>query len=319
MASSDTRDDELTLRLSDISFGADGINLYRFAAVDGQALPDFEPGAHIDVQTCAEHRRQYSLLWPPATPSSYSVAVQVSQQGRGGSRALHYDSVVGQTYRLSMPRNHFRLEHGAKRYVLFAGGIGITPIVSMYRNLKQAGASVELYYWTANRSRTLFFDELCTDERVHLMHDTAPGQPSLRISDVIRDLPMDTQLYCCGPEPMLQEFDAICASRPQESVHRERFSAPESLPADAFQVRLVRSNRTLTVTAGETLLQACLDAGVDVSYSCEEGVCGACEVKVLAGEVDHRDAVLTPAQRKTHGCMMICCSRGVGSSLVLDI
>jgi ferredoxin len=189
----------------------------------------------------------------------------------------------------------------------------------MYRSLKQAGAAVELYYWTANRGRTLFFDELRDDECVHLLHDSAPGQPSLRISDVIRDLPMDTQLYCCGPEPMLNEFDAVCANRPEHAVHRERFSAPESLPADAFQVQLVRSKRTLMVTAGETLLQACIEAGVDVSYSCEEGVCGACEVKVLSGEVEHRDAILTPAQRKANSCMMICCSRGVGASLVLDL
>ncbi len=321
MASSDTGDGELALRLAEIAYGADGINLYRFDAPTGVALPAFEPGAHVDVQACDAHRRQYSLLWPPARPGSYTIAVQVDEAGRGGSRALHYDSVVGRDYRLSAPRNHFRLQPGAARYVLFAGGIGITPIVSMYRQLKRDGAQVQLHYWCANPARTLFLDELRGDPNVTLHHASPGGGRAPRIGDLIRDLPADAQLYCCGPEAMLAGFDAACATRPDGSWHRERFGADASasLPADTFQVRLARSDRTLTVGAGETLLQVCLDAGVDVSYSCEEGVCGACEVKVLAGQVEHRDSILSPARRSESRCMMICCSRGTGVSLVLDL
>ncbi|MBN3725138.1 PDR/VanB family oxidoreductase [Burkholderia sp. Ac-20379] len=324
MASSEAPGGELELRLGAVAYGAQGINLYRFDAPDGAALPAFEPGAHVDVQACGAHRRQYSLLWPPAAPGSYTIAVQVAEDGRGGSRALHYDSVVGRHYRLSAPRNHFGLAAGARRYVLFAGGIGITPIVSMYRRLRQDGAAVELHYWSANRARTLFLDELRDAPGVHLHHaETRPvdGAPSPRIGDVIRDLPMDAQLYCCGPDAMLAAFDAACANRPAGMAHRERFGvdAAALLPADTFQVRLARSGRTLTVDAGQTLLQACLEAGVDVSYSCEEGVCGACEVKVLAGEIAHRDSILTPEQRRANRSMMLCCSRGAGTSLVLDL
>lgn len=319
MASSSARHDDLTVRLSEISYGATGINLYRFSSVDGSALPDFEPGAHMDLQVCDEHRRQYSLLWPRDRSDSYSVAVQVAETGRGGSKTLHYGSRVGKTYCVSVPRNHFHLRSGGPRYALFAGGIGITPIVSMYRRLKREAADVTLYYWSADRDRTLFADELAQDGDVHLMHEVTAGIPPKRIAEVIRAWPMDTQLYCCGPEGMLNEFDAVCAERPEGNAHRERFSVGETLPADAFQVRLNRSNRVLTVTANESLLQVCLNAGVDVSYSCEEGVCGACEVKVLNGEIDHRDSVLSPQQRSANDRMMICCSRGKGSSLVLDI
>jgi tetrachlorobenzoquinone reductase len=315
MASSD-----IAVRLSEIRYGASGINLYRFRSVDGSALPSYDPGAHIDVQICNEHRRQYSLIWPSDECDTYTVAVQVAEEGRGGSRALHYDSVVGRTYHLSLPRNNFALQEGATRYALFAGGIGVTPIVSMYRKLKQAGMPVTFYYWTANQDRTLFLDELSSDANVHLMHDAGDGKPVRRIAEIIESLPMDTQLYCCGPGAMLTEFDRACEARPEDMSHRERFNAAaEALPSDAFQVYLKRSDKTLTVKGDESLLQVCLDAGIDCSYSCEEGVCGACEVAVLAGEVEHRDTVLSPAQRAKNASMMICCSRGKGSSLVIDI
>jgi tetrachlorobenzoquinone reductase len=323
MGSSSALPDDLAVRLVDIAYGAQGINLYRFASLDGAVLPGFEPGAHVDVQISTEYRRQYSLLWPPATPDSYTVAVQVAENGRGGSKTLHYQSQVGQTYRLSAPRNHFELQSANSndypRYVLFAGGIGITPIVSMYRKLLHEHARVELYYWTAHPERTLFLDELLGGDNVHIMHQTQTDTSWRSIGDIVRSLPSDVQLYCCGPAGMLDEFDMVCADRPAGSAHRERFSAAVSVPADAFQVHLKRSNLTLTVAADETLLQKCLDAGVDVPYSCEEGVCGACESRILSGKVDHRDSVLTASQRDAQDRMMVCCSRGVGASLVLDL
>lgn len=319
MASSSPLPVDLTVRLTDVSYGAEGINLYRFASLDGEALPAFEPGAHIDVQISTEHRRQYSLLWPPRTPDSYTVAVQVAQNGRGGSRALHYESLVGSTYRLSAPRNHFALRPGTSRYALFAGGIGITPIVSMYRKLLDEHAEVDLYYWTAHPERTLFMNELAGRENVHIMYRSAADQPRRRIGELISGLPDDTQLYCCGPAGMLDEFDTACANRPADNVHRERFAAQSVVGAGAFQAYLKRSDLTLTVAADETLLKKCLDADVDVPYSCEEGVCGACESRVLAGHVEHRDSVLSAVQRDAQDRMMICCSRGVGATLVLDL
>lgn len=319
MASSKTTAD-IAVRLDGVSFGAAGINLYRFCSLDGSALPAFEPGAHIDVQISTVHRRQYSLIWPAPSADSYVVAVQVAEAGRGGSKALHYESVVGSTLHISAPRNHFPLQAGAERYALFAGGIGITPIVSMFRHLKQAGKHVDLYYWSATPNRTLFHKELASDPCVHLMFETSPGQPQMMISDVIRGLPAQTHLYCCGPARMLDEFDAMSVSRAEGSTHRERFSAPvETLPRGVFKAYLKKSNKVLTVGVDETLLQACLASGVDAAYSCEEGVCGACEVAVLEGKVDHRDSILTPSEREAGGKMMICCSRAKDESVVLDL
>ena len=330
MASSDMRADDIDVRLVAITYGADGINLYQLQSLDGASLPSFEPGAHIDVAISTTHRRQYSLLWPPGSAASYTVAVQVADSGRGGSKAMHYDSVVGNTYRISPPRNHFPLRPSANKHVLFAGGIGITPIVSMYRWLRKAGVPTELHYWAATRARTLFFDELSDDPNVHVWNEAPIGIAAMRVSDVIHDLPLQTQLYCCGPERMLEAFDSLCRERPDGVAHRERFGigigigigADAVLPVEdiaGFQVTLARSKQVLFVGPNETLLEACLSAGIDVGYSCEEGICGACEVSVLDGEVAHRDSVLSPSERATNKKMMICCSRAVGSSLTLDL
>ncbi|HEY0294716.1 MAG TPA: PDR/VanB family oxidoreductase [Bordetella sp.] len=313
----------LSLRLAGIEYGAEGVNIYRFASVDGAALPGFEPGAHVDVHIGPALMRQYSLLWPAPAPDAYAIAVQVDMAGKGGSRALHHESVVGHRYALSAPRQHFGLaEAGAAGHWLFAGGIGITPIISMYRKLRRAGQPARLHYWAKTPGQMLFFDELrAAGGEVRLFHTEADTRAP-RLADILAEVPADAQLYCCGPAGMIDAFDAACARRPAANVHRERFSAalPEDLgPEDAFRVTLRKSGKVLTVQPDETLLGACLAAGVDVSYSCEEGVCGACEVKVLAGAVIHRDSVLSPAAQAQSASMMICCSRGVGSSLELDI
>jgi ferredoxin-NADP reductase len=315
-------DSLLTLRLQAIEYGAPGINIYRFASVDGLALPVFEPGAHIDVVMGPDTIRQYSLLWPASRPSEYCVAVQLAEAGKGGSRKLHYESVVGATYEVSEPRNHFALVPGDEAFHLFAGGIGITPIVSMYRLLKANGHQVTLYYWASGPQHMLFNDELVQETAdVRLFHTRVGGIAPPRLKEVLATLPSSAQLYCCGPQGMVDEFDRLTIDRPEANTHRERFTSNADTlpPGDTFRVRLQRSGLTLTVATEQTLLQACEAAGVEVAYSCEEGVCGACEVKVLAGQIDHRDTVLTPGQRQRSESMMICCSRGMGDSLVLDL
>lgn len=308
-------------RLHAIEYGAPGINIYTFASLDGQPLAAYEPGAHVDVAMGPNLIRQYSLLWPATHPAQYRIAVQLSEVGKGGSRQLHFESVVGAIYELSQPRNHFPLVQSDEAFHLFAGGIGITPIVSMYRQLKSSGRQVSLYYWASSAQHMLFHDQLCLEEGdVQLFH-TRTGQAPPRLKDMLASLPHNAQLYCCGPKAMVDEFDRLTLGRPEANIHRERFSAAtDALQlGDSFRVRLQRSGLTLTVPAELSLLQVCEAAGVDVMYSCEEGVCGACEVKVLAGQVEHRDTVLTPGQRQRSESMMICCSRGVGDSLVLDI
>jgi ferredoxin-NADP reductase len=323
MASSDHHTETLKVRLTRIDYGAEGINIYRFSSLSGEPLPPFEPGAHIDLYITADISRQYSLLFPAPTPVDYQIAVQHDANGRGGSATLHRQSVVGAIYDISLPRNHFPLGSGEGDHALFAGGIGITPIISMYRKLKADGRPVKLYYWTASADRTLFRKELTAAEAsdVVIFHTGGDAPTPPRLSAVLSGIPDDADLYCCGPERMLDEFDQMTTRRPAEKVHREHFSprADKLAPGDAFRVFLKRSQKTLMVDTEQTLLQACLEADVDASYSCEEGVCGACEVKVLAGKVIHRDSVLSPEQRAKSEVMMICCSRGVGDELVLDI
>ncbi|MFF7711019.1 2Fe-2S iron-sulfur cluster-binding protein [Pseudomonas sp. NPDC007930] len=310
----------LRLRLQAVEYAAAGVNLYRFAAPDGSALPAFEPGAHIDVALGEGLLRQYSLLWPQPSPSEYQIAVQLAEGGKGGSRRLHYESVVGEHYEVSAPRNHFALQPGAAPSVLLAGGIGITPLLAMYRQLKAQGRPVALYYWAARAEHWLFPAELAGQADVRLFA-TREGAAVPRLAELLPTLPAEAQLYCCGPQAMVDAFDQLSAGRPPGRLHRERFSASlEALqPGGGFRARLARSGISLEVAPEQTLLQACEAAGVDVAYSCEEGVCGACEVKVLGGCVEHRDSVLSPAQRAANSHMMICCSRGLGDDLVLDL
>jgi ferredoxin-NADP reductase len=317
MASSDLG---LRLRLVEVLYGAPGINLYRFASPDGTLLPAFEPGAHLDLEVAAGLTRQYSLLWPQPSPDRYEIAVQEAAEGRGGSRAWHRQSVAGEIYRGSIPRNHFPLNSATEATRrLFAGGIGITPIISMYRKLFAEGRPVQLDYWTRSPEATLFRAELAavTDGSVRMHHTCGPVP---RLADILADIPAEAPLYCCGPTRMIDAFDSLTERRSLDLVHRERFAAAplEARPAGSFVIRLARSGRTLDVGAEETVLSACLAAGIDLSYSCEEGVCGACELRVLSGCVDHRDQVIPPAARATSSIMMACCSRGL-TTLELDI
>ena len=310
----------LLLRLVGIEYGVPGINIYRLASLKREALPVFEPGAHIDLHVASGVVRQYSLLWPPPAPDCVQIAVQEAPDGRGGSRAWHHEAVVGKTYAVSLPRNNFPLSTVPGQTTwLFAGGIGITPIISMYRKLVQEGLPARLHYWTRDPEAALFRAELAavTDGSVHL-HDTAGPVP--RLADVLAAAAPGAPLFCCGPARMIDAFDSLAAGRPAWLVHRERFAAaqPTAVPGGSFGIRLVRTGLDLVVGSGDTVLGACLAAGIDLPFSCEEGVCGACAVRVLSGVVEHRDQVLSPAAQAASTTMMACCSRGL-TTLELDL
>ncbi|WP_036566698.1 PDR/VanB family oxidoreductase [Nocardia sp. BMG51109] len=309
--------DDLTVRLVAVEYGAAGINRYRFAPLGDEPLPAFEPGAHIDVRVAAEVVKQYSLIWSAGDTGRYEIAVRAGDRDGSSSRHLHHESVVGSDYRISTPRNNFGIDAEGTEHHLFAGGIGITPLISMYRWLTASKSTVRMDYWSPTADRTLFRDELADAPGVSLFATAAGSAP--RLADRIPGVPSHAHLYCCGPPAMVDEFDRLTADRDPALVHRERFTAPAvDRPADAFTVTLHRSGRVLTVPANRSILEICCEAGVDAEFSCEEGVCGACEVKVLAGAVDHRDTVLGPAERAGHDRMMICCSRGRGD-LVIDL
>lgn len=283
-----------------------------------QALPAAEAGAHIDLHLPAGPR-QYSLIAPMCRDGAYCVAVKREAFSRGGSAWIHEAAQIGMELRVSAPRNHFRLLETADASLLLAGGIGITPIYAMYERLRVLGRRVTLHYWSRSPEHTLFLSELEGRDDVVLHFASDPGRQTAE--EVAAAAAEGSEIYCCGPVRMIA---ACLAHAPKTSrVHVERFAnenlEPPVQSVGAFSVELARSGRTITVEAGETVLQALLAAGVDVPYSCEEGVCGACETKLLRGAALHRDAVRSAQDHDRLGTFMICCSLSRAGPLVLDL
>lgn len=308
------------MRLRSITYAARDTHLFEFIREDGGALPAASPGAHVDLQLANGLTRSYSLLNSGASPQAYVVGVKRDPQGRGGSRFVHEQLRVGALQAVSAPRNHFPLCEDADHSVLIAGGIGITPIWSMLQHLESKGASWELRYSCRSSIDVLFPEELQRyGDRVHLHIDDAQQQ-RLDMGAVVAAAPSGAHLYCCGPAPMLAAYQAAAAHLPPETVHLEHFAATQSAATDGgYVVRLVRSGEELLVPPGNSILDVLLTHGIHVDSSCRQGICGACEVGVLEGEVDHRDAILSPDEQAANRSMMVCCSGARGACLVLDL
>jgi vanillate O-demethylase ferredoxin subunit len=307
------------VRLMAIRLVAEQVNLYEFAPLDGVPLEPFEPGAHIDLHLTEGLVRQYSLL--PHEGDALRIAVQIDGNGRGGSRFLARDARVGDVFQVSAPRNHFPLVSGMQHTVLIAGGIGITPLYGMIDRLAREGASWELHYAAKSDARTVFRNELRRHgDKVHIARSDCRDDSRLDLRELIAAAPIDSELYCCGPQRMVDAFIEAARTRPQEKVHVERFSAATQIADEGgFEVRLAHSDRQFSVPSGSTILQTLRNAGLDLPSSCEQGVCGVCETRVLSGQPDHRDHVLSAAERAKGETMMICCSGSRSKVLVLDM
>jgi vanillate O-demethylase ferredoxin subunit len=229
---------------------------------------------------------------------------------------------VGSVLKIGMPRNNFSLIEEATTSVFVAGGIGITPIHSMIARLQALGRSWRLHYAVRRREEALLLQRFAeADDRLDLHVDCEHSGTMMDVAAIVAAAPHDAHLYCCGPTPMLAAFEAACADRAPARVHIERFSAPDNLAATggAYTVELVKSKRTIAVEAGQTLLQALRAAGVTVRTSCEQGICGTCETRVLAGIPDHRDMILSDDEKATNEMMMVCCGGSLSPTLVLDL
>ncbi|MGW3158955.1 PDR/VanB family oxidoreductase [Streptomyces sp. NPDC001089] len=282
----------------------------------GAELPGWEPGAHIDVECGPGLERQYSLCGDPADRGAWRIAVLREPHGRGGSAYLHERVGAGGTVRVRGPRQGFALVP-ASRYRFVAGGIGITPILPMLPAARAAGAEWTLLYGGRSRGSMAFLAELSRyGDRVTVAPQDESGL--LDLDSALSGLPTGTLVYCCGPGPLLDAVEERC---PAGLLHVERFRPKDQEPyAEAeFEVVLVRSGRTLTVPAGTSVLDAVRGAGAEVLFSCTEGTCGTCETDVLEGIPDHRDSVLTAAERAAGSTMLICVSRCRGKRLVLDL
>lgn len=291
----------------------------------GAPLPPFSAGAHIDLKLGNGLTRSYSLVNDPAERDRYVVAINKDPESRGGSRYIHQTLRQGQTLEVSEPRNNFPLVEDASLVVLIAGGIGITPLLCMIRRLESLARPWKLVYNLRTRRKGAFLQE------IQALEDLAPGRVQLHIVDecgggfidmeaLVQGFPDDAHLYCCGPTPLLQAFEQACSSRPAEQVHVEYFSAQqEAAAAGGYDVVLSRSQRTFRIEPGKGILNTLLEYGVEVSHACQEGVCGACQTKVIEGAPDHRDAFLTPREKSSGKTIMLCCSGSLSPHLVLDL
>lgn len=287
---------------------------------DGKPLPPGEPGAHIDVHLPDGAVRSYSLCGDPEDRHAYRIAVLNVPGGRG-SRFVHGDLALGTTVSVGPPRNNFRFD-AARRYLFIAGGIGITPLLPMIRKAADQEAEWTLHYCVRSAAEAPFLDELRRVGNGDVVVHAADEGRRLAVDALLAATPSDVLIYCCGPQRLM---DAVAAAAlPTHDVRFEWFAprsngVSEAAPDGGFEVVCARSGVTVTVKAGVSVLEALDAAGVPIASSCEQGICGTCETAVLEGEPDHRDSVLSDAERAAGKTMMVCVSRARSARLVLDV
>ena len=315
-----TLDKPVAMRLTAITYAAEHVNLYEFRPVSGVSVPRFTAGAHVDLHLPNGLVRQYSIANAQDQDDRYVLGVKRETAGRGGSRFMHDELRVGTVLEVGGPRNNFPLVEAAAHSMLIAGGIGVTPIVSMVARLRSLARSWELHYAVRRRSEAAFLDGLLAgDGHVRLHVDEEEGDV-LNVARIVGAAPEEAHLYCCGPTPMLDAFTVAVASRPVERVHVEHFSSTIARAVESgFVVELARSKLRIAIPPGQTILEALRARGLDVQSSCEQGICGSCETRVLAGEPDHRDLLLSDEEKAANEVMMICCSGSRSPVLVLDL
>ena len=303
-----------------VKHGSEQIALYNFARSDGRVLPSAGPGAHIGLFLPNGLERQYSLVSTGDGLTEYVVGIKRDAGGRGGSRYIHDELRVGITMPVAAPRNNFPLVEDAAHVELVAGGIGITPIYAMARRLQVLQRRWALHYCCRSRADAAFLQELAGLAEVSCYFDDEMGGEWPPIARMVQRAPQDAHLYCCGPAPMLGAFEAACYGRPANNIHVEYFTQKYELAREGgYVVELNKSGREFSVPEGKSILSVLQEAGINVASSCEEGVCGACETRVISGIPDHRDAILSVVERNENATMMICCSGCKGGRLVLDL
>lgn len=314
---------ELSLRIA--YMGAEARDVLRLELVDahGAELPTFEPGAHLDVHLPNGLVRQYSLTNDPCERHRYVIGVGRAVPGRGGSACVHTELRPGMALRCSAPVNHFALVPDAARYLFIAGGIGITPILSMVRWCEARAKPWRLVHAARNRSRLAFYEDLAPfGDKVRWHHDDEAGGP-LPAARLVGEASADTHIYCCGPAPLMEAVRDAPGAVPASARHFEWFSAPAQLApeaaTDGFWVALRQSRRRFHVPPGRSILEVLEDNGLSVPFSCREGLCGTCETAVCEGEPEHRDYVYPESERPGLRRLLICVSRSRTPELVLDL
>jgi vanillate O-demethylase ferredoxin subunit len=316
----------LTVRVARKADEALDIRTFELVDVTGAALPSFSAGSHVDVHLPNGLTRQYSLCNDAAETHRYLLGVLRDPASRGGSAAMHDLVHEGDMLQISAPKNHFPLAHDARRSLLLAGGIGITPILCMAERLATMGAGFEMHYCVRERARAAFFDRISNARfapQVQFHFDDGAADQRLDIPRLLAAPASGLHLYVCGPKGFM---DAVLGQArthgwPENQLHYEFFAAERaSGGGDApFEVKLASSGRVVAVPAGQSVVHALAEAGVLVQTSCEQGVCGTCLTRVLEGQPDHRDLYLTPEEQAANDQFTPCCSRAKSAVLVLDL
>jgi vanillate O-demethylase ferredoxin subunit len=295
-------------------------------AASGGALPAFTAGAHIDLHLPGGLVRPYSLCNAPGDTAVFQIAVLRDPASRGGSIAVHEHLHPGAELDISAPRNQFALDEAASHHLLLAGGIGITPLLAMAERLAARGTAFALHHCTRSSECTPFVDRVATSafaHRVHHHRDDSGATQRLNIHQTLSSAPSGSHLYVCGPTGFMDAMlnAAQAAGWSEARLHREYFGAalPGANSSVGFELEIASSGRVIRVAPNQSALAALRSAGLDIPMSCEQGVCGTCLTGLKAGVPDHRDQYLTPEERAANNQFLPCCSRAIGSRLVLEL
>lgn len=322
-------DNLIPVRVDRLTIEAEGVRSLDLVAVGPGALPPWTPGAHVEMVLAGGLVRHYSLFNGPEETDRYRIAVKLEPSSRGGSSTLH-DLAVGDALQIRAPRNLFPLDAKAKRHVLIAGGIGITPVLSMFRALVAKGADVSLHYFARGREFAAFATMLETHSAAGHVHchfglDEAGTKARMHELLAARPVAATDALYVCGPTPLMElaMTQALDCGWPNSAIYRESFGAPavseeQHDTEQSFEVVFDRSGKSCMVAPGQTIVAAAAHIGIQFGTSCEQGFCGTCLTRVLEGEPDHRDGYLSKKEQAANDQMLPCISRCKGKRLVLD-
>lgn len=308
--------------VADVQQECEDVKSYTLVSATLEPLPSFDPGAHVDVQAGDLGLRQYSLCNDAAGAHDYRIAVKREASGRGGSAWMHAHVAPGDRLHISPPRNNFRLSAPGARHLLLAGGIGITPLLSMAEHLWQQRTHFELCCFVRSQAHLAFSERLRTApwaDRVRL-HFDAPQGPKLNLGALLSGPPDGSQLYMCGPAGFMQAVTQAAREWPETALHCEHFAPVAREPAcenAPFDVQLAQTGQRLHVPPDQSLLSVLREAGVSPMTSCEQGVCGTCVTRYLDGDPLHGDSCLSARERQTH--VAVCSARSRSALLVLDL
>lgn len=304
----------------------EGVRLFDLRLINQDTLPLFTAGANIGVHINDDLVRHYSLCSHPKESYRYVIAVAKAADSKGGSLWMHQHLKEGETITISPPQNHFSLHESSAYSVLVAGGIGITPMLSMIMSLEEQGKKWELHFVSRNKRQTPLLSQIMAMQHslkfghIHMYFSRSVPSSRLDLPAIIASAPQGSHFYCCGPKSLLDDYSKRLEHVSSEKVHLEHFHSEKTAANQGkFTIVLARSGIEIDVHQGQTVLDVLKKHSINISYACGEGVCGSCEVQVLEGLPDHRDSVLSDTEKNENKSMMVCCSGSLSDRLILDL